>query len=105
MVAAEVAFTAAVGAVFGEAEVLEEEAFGAVAVSEAALAAVRIVAQGPPRVWAQAPSADPMPHLMPHLMEDRAEDRAGLALPTAAPHTEEERVHMARLAAAALPMV
>jgi hypothetical protein len=87
MVAAEVAFTAAVGAVFGEAEVLEE----------AALAAVRLEAQAPPRMWAQAPPADPMPHLM--------EDRAGLALPTAAPHTEEERVHMARLAAAALPMV
>ena len=36
MVAAEVAFTGALGAVFGEAEVLEEEAFGAVAVLEAA---------------------------------------------------------------------
>jgi len=94
---AEVASTAAVGAVFGEAEVLEEEAFGAVAVLEAALAAVRLEAQVPPRVWAQAPTADPMPHLM--------EGRAGLALPPAAPHTEEERVHMARLAAAALPMV
>lgn len=101
MVAAEVASTAAVGAVFGEAEVLEEEAFGAVAVLEAALAAVRLEAQAPPRVWAQAPTAD----LMPHLMEARAEDRAGLAPPPAAPHTEEERVHMARLAAAALPMV
>jgi hypothetical protein len=97
MVAAEVAFTAAVGAVFGEAEVLEEEAFGAVAVSEAALAAVRLEAQAPPRVWAQAPTADLMPHL--------TEDRASLALPPAAPHTEEERVHMARLAAAALAMV
>jgi hypothetical protein len=101
MVAAEVAFTAAVGAVFGEAEVLEEAAFGAVAVLEAALAAVRLEAQAPPRVWAQAPTADPMPHLMPHLTEDRA----GLALPPAAPHTEGERVHMARLAAAAPPMV
>jgi hypothetical protein len=97
MVEAEVAFTAAVGAVFGEAEVLEEEAFGAVAVSEAALAAVHLEAQAPSREWAQAPPADPMPHLM--------EDRAGLALPTAAQHTEEERVHMARLAAAALAMV
>jgi len=97
MVAAEVASTAAVGAVFGEAEVLEEEAFGAVAVLEAALAAVRLEAQAPPRVWAQAPTADLMPHLM--------EGRAGLALPPVAPHTEEERVHMARLAAAALPMV
>jgi hypothetical protein len=85
--AAELAFTAAVGAVFGEAEVLEETA----------LAAVRLEAQAPPRVWAQAPTADLMPHL--------TEDRAGLALPPAAPHTEEERVHMARLAAAALPMV
>ena len=37
---------------------------------------------------------------MPHLMEGRA----GMALPTAARHTEE-RVHMARLAAAAPPMV
>jgi hypothetical protein len=97
MVAAEVAFTGAVGAVFGEAEVLEEEAFGAVAVLEAALAAVRLEAQAPPRVWAQAPTADLMPHL--------TEDRAGLVLPPAAPHTEEERAHMARLAAAALPMV
>jgi hypothetical protein len=97
MVAAEVASTVAAGAVFGEAEVSANEAFGAVAVLEAALAAVRIVAQGPPRVWAQAPTADPMPHLM--------EGRAGMALPTAARHTEEERVHMARLAAAALSMV
>jgi len=39
MVAAEVASTAAAGAVFGEAQVLA-----------AALAAVRIVGQGPPRV-------------------------------------------------------
>jgi hypothetical protein len=85
MVAAEVAFTAAVGAVFGEA----------------ALAAVRLEAQAPPRVWAQAPPADPLPHLMPNLTEGRA----GMALPPAAPHTEEERVHMARLAAAALPIV
>ena len=101
MVAAEVAFTAAVGAVFGEAEVLEEEAFRAVVVLEVALAAVRLEAQAPPRVWAQAPTADLMPHPMPHLTEDRA----GLALPPAAPHTEEERVHMARLAAPALLMV
>jgi len=91
-----VASTAA-GAVFGEAEVLAEQAFRAVAVLEAVLAAVRIVAQGPPRVWAQAPTADPMPHLM--------EGRAGMALPTAARHTAEERVQMARLAAATLPMV
>ena len=80
------------------AAVFPEVAFAAAAASQAAaLEALAVLAapievQHPLRVWARI------------LMQVHLEDRAGIAPPTAVPHTEGH-VRMARLAAAALPIM